>query len=73
MSELTFGQKLVGIKFNPSNNLKVDRVKEICAELADLIEVESRPRDDAFKRILFENTTGDILKAQMMAVKLITL
>jgi hypothetical protein len=35
---LTFGEKLVGLNFNPSSNLKVQRVKELCAELADILE-----------------------------------
>lgn len=35
--ELSFGERLVGLTFNPSNDPKVQRAKEICAELADLL------------------------------------
>ena len=33
----TFGQKLVGLTFNPSGDPKVQKAKELCAELADLL------------------------------------
>lgn len=36
MAELSYGQKAVGLKFNPSGDPKVDRVKELYAELIDL-------------------------------------
>ena len=32
--QLSFGEKLVGLTFNPSGNLRVQRAKELCAELA---------------------------------------
>jgi hypothetical protein len=35
--EMTFGEKLVGLTFNPSGDAKVQRAKELCAELADLV------------------------------------
>ena len=35
MEELTFGQKAMGVTFNPSNNADVDAIKNLCAELAD--------------------------------------
>lgn len=35
--ESTFGEKLVGLTFNPSGDEKVQRAKELCAELADLL------------------------------------
>jgi len=38
--ELSYGEKLVGINFNPSSDNKVDRVKALCAELADIINQE---------------------------------
>jgi hypothetical protein len=75
----TFGMKLVGITFNPSGDAKVNRAKEICAELADLVkaEYETRKFDDSdlsrLDTLLFTHTIGEILNAQMNAVKLITL
>lgn len=35
MGELTFGQKAVGLTFNPSGNPAVDRVKILVAETID--------------------------------------
>lgn len=81
MSELTFGQKLVGIGFNPSADPKVQRVKELCAELADLLkedlnEFEQSPDcnidDFQIKYLIHNGATSQILSAQMMAVKYLT-
>lgn len=36
--ELTFGMKLVGIDFNPSGDPKVVRLKQLGAEMADIVE-----------------------------------
>lgn len=77
---LTFGERLVGITFSPSNNPKVDRAKAICAELADLI-LEDRIRYNnappnsinPAEGHLFSHTVGQILNAQMNVVKLLTL
>lgn len=73
--ELTFGQQLVGLTFNPSGDPKVQRAKELCAELADLLNEhynEGR-RSSSYLRIkLFEHTIGEVLNAQMNAVKMLT-
>lgn len=72
--QLTFGEKLVGINFNPSKDTRVDRAKEICAELADIVYSEmSETGGSGLKAILAENTYGEILNAQMNVVKLLTL
>lgn len=76
MAELTFGEQLVGLTFNPSGNPEVQRAKELCAELADIVDSVARknnlrafPLTDA----LYSHTIGEILNAQMNAVKLITI
>jgi len=75
--ELSYGEKLVGINFNPSSDNKVDRVKALCAELADIINQEvgviNEDSTTALQKILFNHTIGEILNAQMNIVKLITL
>jgi hypothetical protein len=38
MENLTFGQKAVGLTFNPSGNVKVDNVKRKFAEIIDMVE-----------------------------------
>lgn len=71
---MTFGEKLVGITFNPANNDKVARVKQLCAELADLLNDhnESRTEKSQDSQRLFSHAVGEILNAQMNVVKVIT-
>lgn len=76
MAELTFGEQLVGLTFNPSGDPEVQRAKELCAELADIVDRVARrnnlkafPLTDA----LYSHTIGEILNAQMNVVKLITI
>lgn len=77
--ELTFGEKLVGLNFNPSNNEKVDKAKKLCAELADLLNSESpnigqeSTVPQPLKVTLFRHAIGEILNAQMCVVKVLTL
>ena len=73
--ELSFGQKLVGLTFNPSGDEKVQRAKELCAELADLLNKEalSQTSQSALYNVLFNHTIGEILNAQMNVVKVLTL
>jgi hypothetical protein len=84
--ELTFGEKLVGINFNPSGNPKVQRAKELCALLADLIPQEAKEElveklvasdtEEKFNNLkndLLHSTYVKILETQMMVVKILTL
>ena len=71
--ELTFGEKLVGLTFNPSGDVNVQRAKELCAELADLVKDEfTQSECSALQRQLFDHAIGEILNAQMNAVKVLT-
>jgi hypothetical protein len=71
---LTFGEKLVGLTFNPSGDEKVTRAKQLCAELADLIyqDYDSKEEVTDFYDYLYEHTVGEILNAQMNVVKVLT-
>ncbi len=71
--EQTFGQKLVGASFNPSQDPRVDRAKEICAELVDMVRPEMLDVDNTVRYYLTMHTIGEILNAQMNVVKLLTL
>lgn len=76
--ELTFGEKLVGLTFNPSGDETVNRVKTICAELADILDAK---RTDSvqngtynnLRQLIIENSFSEVLNAQMNIVKAITL
>jgi hypothetical protein len=72
---LTFGEQLVGLNFNPSNDSKVQRAKELCAELADLVYDgnEVLNLNNSVKHHLLHHTYGEILNAQMNVVKVLTL
>jgi len=71
---MSFGEQLVGIKFNPANDDKVSKAKSLCAELMDLVETEFANRETSrLSGILYNHTIGEILNAQMNVVKLLTL
>lgn len=72
--DLSFGQKLVGISFNPSNDERVDKAKTLCAALADLANSHWEGKDHTrLENQLYDHTIGEILNAQMNVVKLLTL
>lgn len=74
MRQMTFGEQLVAIKFNPSNDDKVSKAKNLCAELMDLVQSEFATRETStLSNILYNHTVGEILNAQMNVVKLLTL
>jgi hypothetical protein len=68
----TFGEQLVGLDFNPSGDPKVQRAKELCAELANLVKPEMNATASPLKRLLSEQAIGEILNAQMNVVKVLT-
>ena len=73
-TELTFGQKLTGVDFNPSKNPKVDRLKELFAEAADIVHEQWLADHTAQSNtinLLYQHTIGEILNAQMNAVKFV--
>lgn len=76
MEKLTFGQKLVGLTFNPSGDEKVNKAKELCAELADLLMVNAGPGNEGLdhylKSTLRDHALHSILDAQMNVVKVLT-
>lgn len=71
--ELSFGQKLAGVSFNPSKDPLVDRVKAIFAELADIVHQQGDPTSDYLFNLIKGNALREILNAQMNTVKLLTL
>lgn len=70
----TFGELLVGLEFNPSGDADVHRVKELAAEMAEILK--RRYEEDQrgpVKSLLFDHAVGEILNAQMTVVKVITM
>ena len=71
---IPFGEQIVGLDFNPSGDPDVHRVKELAAEMAEILK--RRYSDDQktpVKSLLFDHAVGEILNAQMTVVKVITL
>lgn len=79
-TDLSFGQKLAGVSFNPSNDSHVDLVKSAAANFMDAIENadwanfkngEVIPDNHITKQIMAQAKLR-ALEAQMLAVKAIT-
>lgn len=68
----SFGEQLVGLDFNPSGDPTVRRVKEICAELAEIMKKNYTEERSPMKSLLFDHAVGEVLNAQMCVVKVIT-
>lgn len=73
---LTFGQKAVGLTFNPSNMPTVDRIKTLCAAIIDEIADQraGNPNDERNpdKWEMFTDAIKSIKEGQMWAVKACT-
>lgn len=68
---LTFGEKAVGLNFNPGGNPDVNMIKTQCAALIDFLD-ETRKTADAEKARLCSIAITEIQGAQMWAVKAVT-
>ena len=69
--EMTYGEKAVGLTFNPSNDPKVQKVKELYAEIIDIVNncYDANPSE---KERLAKVAITEAQTAQMWAVKAIT-
>lgn len=73
--ELTFGEKAVGLTFNPSNDPRVQEIKEKFANIIDCMAVEkesARINDEPEKARLYSIAITESQTAQMWAVKALT-
>lgn len=72
--ELTFGEKAVGLTFNPSGNERVTKVKQLYAEIIDLLTDGNLDNGaNGLKGRILGRAINDAMGAQMWAVKAITL
>ena len=67
----TDGQKLIGTDFNVTGDPVVAKVKQMCADLVDIVlgVPEGHPY---YQEILKQHALGEIINAQMSIVKLLT-
>lgn len=77
--ELTFGEKAVGLTFNPSGDEKVNKAKQLMAEALDLLKESEMEKTDNGKamqsweaNVFRTNAFNKIVDAQMALVKYIT-
>lgn len=70
--ELTYGEKAVGLTFNPGGNEKVDTVKRAYASIIDLVNSLPVTASNDEKSKLIEEAIRQAQTAQMWAVKAIT-
>jgi hypothetical protein len=71
--DLTFGERAVGLSFNPSGDQGVVTVKQMFATLIDLLnEQRDEATHDREKARLFSIAITEAQAAQMWAVKAIT-
>jgi hypothetical protein len=69
---MTYGEKAVGLSFNPSGDREVKKVKELFAEIIDVCS-EGRERTESLEqKRLFSIAITEAQTAQMWAVKAIT-
>lgn len=70
--DLTYGQQAVGLKFNPSGDDNVSKVKQSCADLIDLVESTRTPNDSRLANSLKTYAVTAVIAAQMAVVKVLT-
>jgi hypothetical protein len=68
--KLSHGQKLVGVRFNPSKDSKVDELKQHAADMIDILEnLNASESRDPDTDLLQQTALSAIVAAQMAAVK----
>lgn len=72
-SELTFGEKAVGLTFNPSGDLLVNQIKNVFAAAIDQMnDLRHLPTTSPEKKRLCSVAITELQGAQMWAVKAAT-
>jgi hypothetical protein len=72
MTELTFGQKAVGLSFNPSGDPVVQKLKELYAEIIDICDQQRKANPPGERGRLYSVAITEAQGAQMWAVKAAT-
>lgn len=70
--ELTFGEKAVGLTFNPGGHTEVDSIKKQCAVLIDSLNDARNATDSSDKKRMYSEAITNIQTGQMWGVKAAT-
>jgi len=68
----TYGERAVGLSFNPSGDHDVERIKKLYAEIIDYCNGARTGASDGERKRLFSVAITEAQSAQMWAVKAIT-
>lgn len=76
-AKVTIGQRVVGLDFNPDGDEKINKVKELCAEIIDLMNqhmIDKSMKDGvtSLHSVIQEHAMCEVLNAQMSVVKVLT-
>lgn len=69
---LTFGEKAVGLSFNPSGSTVVNNIKKQCAAIIDGLNAERNSTTDPEVKRMYSVAITEVQTAQMWAVKAVT-
>lgn len=72
MREPTFGEKAVGLTFNPEGHPEVNEIKRKCADLVDALNDMRQLTDNGDKKRMFSEAITCIQAGQMWGVKAVT-
>jgi hypothetical protein len=70
--ELSYGERAVGLSFNPSQDEHVKTIKEQCAVLIDHLDDMRKATEDGEQKRLCSVAITELQTAQMWAVKAAT-
>lgn len=70
--DLTYGERAVGLTFNPSNDVNVQRIKEQYAGIIDTLAGLRATTDDTEAKRLYSIAITEAQTSQMWAVKAVT-
>ena len=71
-TQLTFGDKAVGITFNPSSNMDVNEIKAYYAAIIDFLNDRRKQAEDGETARYYSVAITEAQTAQMWAVKAVT-
>jgi len=70
--ELTFGERAVGLKFNPAGDVATQQIKEASARLIDILDGYRSATDDPEVKRMLSVAITETQTAQMWGVKGVT-
>lgn len=70
--ELTFGEKAVGLTFNPGGHAEVESIKRACADLVDALHTSRQFTESSDKKRMYSEAITAIQTGQMWGVKAAT-